>query len=143
MKLIAKKPCYFDKQYFPGDEISADAVLDPKQQEKRDVLVCVNENGEGADPARSAIPAPSSPITILLPTEEGELVLEPSVEGIQSIFSVLTSNVDDAKNIIQGMTDGDALILLHMSDSRKGVKDAAEDQAKSLPAEESEEEGDQ
>lgn len=141
MKLIAQKPCCFDKQYFPGDEIPVEAVLDPKQQEKRGVLVCVNENGGAAASAPSSIPA--STIDINIPTDEGDLALAPSVEGIQSIFSVLTSNVEDAKKIIREMTDGDALILLHMSDSRKGVKDAAEEQAKSLPTEESEEEGDQ
>ena len=47
--------------------------------------------------------------------------------------------------MVEKMTDGDALILLHLADSRKTIKTAAEDRAKALSAkqEEPESEGEQ
>ena len=41
------------------------------------------------------------------------------------------------------MTDGEALILLHLADSRKSIKAAAETRAKALSKEEPEEVGEQ
>ena len=119
MKLIAKKPCSFGgMRFYIGDEIPADLVMNPREQEKMDVLVLVED-------------APA-PITITVKAEEGDMPLEPTVEGLQAIFDILTCKPEEAKPIIENMTDGDALILLHMSDSRKAIKTAAEARAKAI-----------
>ena len=145
MKLIAKKPCNFGgKRFYIGDEIPAEFVLDPKAQEKMGVLVQVDAQGHPAPVPDQEEPEEST-ITINVPVEEGNLNLYVTKEGIQDVFSVLTAKTSEAEPIIEKMTDGDALILLHLADSRKTIKTAAEDRAKALSAkqEEPESEGEQ
>lgn len=49
MKLFAKRPCSFNgEKFFIGNEIPAEYVLDPKAQEKRGVLVVVEEKSMDA-----------------------------------------------------------------------------------------------
>jgi len=128
MKLIAKRPCSFGgKQFFIGDEIPAELVIDPKCQEKRGVLVCADAQGQPS-PDKSA----KQTVTIKVPVDEGELELEVTESGIQHVFSVLTAKANEAEPIINQMEEGDALILLHMADSRKAIKAAAEARAKAI-----------
>lgn len=60
MKLIAKKPCNFGRQYFIGEEIPTECVLDPKAQEKMGVLVVVDEDSSDADPNEGGLLLPPS-----------------------------------------------------------------------------------
>lgn len=127
MKLIARQPCNFGgKRFYIGDEIPAEYVLNPQSQESLGVLAIVQDA-----PAPSIeVPAPHTPIAIR--RAEGDMLVDPTDEGMQAIFDALTSNVEDAKAIVEQMTDGDALILLHVTDSRKSVQAAAEARAKEL-----------
>lgn len=128
MKLIAQKPCSFGgKRFFIGDEIPVEYVLDPKAQEMMGILVQVNAQG-----APAAENTPLETVTVTVRSEEGDIPLDVTADGIQAVFDALTSNADDAKATIEQMTDGDALILLHSTDSRKSVQTAAETRAKEL-----------
>lgn len=128
MRLIAQKPCSFGgKQFFIGDEIPEEYVLDPKAQEMMGILVQVSAQG-----AHSAESTPLETVTITVRSEEENIPLDVTADGIQAVFDALTGNVDDAKATIEQMTDGDALILLHSTDSRKSVQTAAENRAKEL-----------
>lgn len=50
MKLFAKKPCSFcGTQFYIGNEVPLDYVLDPKAQEKMGVLVVVEGDSVKAD----------------------------------------------------------------------------------------------
>lgn len=145
MKLIAKRPCSFGgKKFYIGDEIPAEFVLDPKTQEKLGVLVQVDAQGHPA-PAPVQEETKETTITISIPVEEGDLALDVTAEGLQAVFAVLTAKTAEAEPIIEQMTDGDALILLRLADSRKTIKTAAEDRAKALneKQEEPESEGEQ
>lgn len=129
MKLIAKRLCSFGgKKYFIGDEIPAESVMYPKLQEQLGVLTIVND-GEA--------PAPVGTMEVLIHAEEGDLPLTLTKEGLQAFVDVITSKPAAAKPIIEQMTDGDALILLHVADNRKDIKAAAETRAKALSPEES------
>lgn len=131
MKLIAKKPCGFGgKKFYIGDEIPVEYVQNPKAQEKLGTLAIVND--EADTPAVEAM-------EVVIHAEEGDLQLKLTKEGLQAFVDVLTSTVPDAKPIIEQMTDGDALILLHVSDDRKDIKKAAEARAKALSPQEPEE----
>lgn len=45
MKLIARVPCSFGgKNFFIGEEIPSDLVLEPKRQESRGVLAIANDS---------------------------------------------------------------------------------------------------
>lgn len=128
MKLIAKIPCRFGgKQFFIGDEIPAEIVLDPKMQEKRGVLVCVDAQGQphSAD-------GMNQNINISVPTENGTIDLDVSPEGLNEVFAALMGTATKAEEIVSQMTNGDSLILLHMVDSRKAVKAAAEARAAAI-----------
>lgn len=138
MKLIAKKPCSFGgKQFFIGDEIPVEFVLDPKAQEKMGVLVCTTAQGHPA-PAPVREEPGVAKVNIRIPVEEGELDLNVTTEGLQEVFAVLTAKTAEAEPVIEQMTDEEALILLHVADSRKAVKAAAEDRAKALSAKQEE-----
>lgn len=131
MKLIAKKPCGFGgKKFYIGDEIPAEYVLNPQTQEKLGNLVIVNDEDEAASPVGT--------MEVVIHAEEGDLPLALTKEGLQAFVDVLTCKAAEAKPIIEQMTDGDALILLHIADSRKEIKAAAENRAKALGPEESE-----
>ncbi len=130
MELIAKIPCSFGgKKFFIGDTIPEEMVLDPKAQEKRGVLVRVDAQGQ---PQSVPQPEGEKNIPILVQVDEGELSLEITQEGMQAIFSVLTGKADVAEPVIGQMTDGDALMLLHMAESRKAVRAAVEARAKAI-----------
>lgn len=128
MKLIAKKPCGFGgKKFYIGDEIPAEYVLNPKAQEAMGNLVIVNDEV-----------APGSAMEVVIRAKEGDMPIVLTQEGLQAVVDVLTGTTDDAKPIIEQMTDGDALILLHLTDKRKEIKTAAEERAKVINSEESE-----
>lgn len=128
MKLIAKKPCSFGgKKFYIGDEIPADCVLNPNEQEKMGVLVQVNVQGTPL-PEDPVIPA----ITVSIHADEGDVPLELTSEGLQSVFDALISTVEEAEAIIEQMTDSQALLLLHVTDGRKTIKTASENRAKEL-----------
>ena len=76
-------------------------------------------------------------MAVVIHAEGGDMSLNLTAKGLQDVVDVLTSTVDEAEPIVEAMTDGDALILLHAADSRKGIKAAAEDRAQALIAEES------
>lgn len=133
MKLIAKKPCNFGKQYYIGDEIPVEAVLDPKGQEKRGVLAIVDDEAGTTAPAEA-----TSAMTVVIHAKEGDFPLNLTQEGLQAVVDILTCNVKEAEPIVGQMTDGDALIFLDIVDSRKTVKEAAKSRAQELYAEDDE-----
>ena len=130
MKLIARKPCSFDgKKFYIGDEVPGSLVLNPAEQEKMGVLAIVND-GQASEADLS--PAPADTVGLDIAADEGILHLEVTTEGLQDVVNVLAGKSADASEVIESMSDNDALILLHMCDSRKAVKAAAEARAKEL-----------
>lgn len=143
MKLIAKKPCSFNgQQFYIDDEIPAEYVLSPKDQETMGVLAIVNDDGTPCEGTQKRVEIEKKIVEvetmeILIHAKEGALPLDITKAGLQSVVDVLTGNATDAEAIIEQMTDGDALILLHIADTRKAVKAAAEARAKAISTEES------
>lgn len=136
MAYIACKPCRFAGQSFKVGEIIPAVVLQPGASKNLVKMgIIAEEGGEllEAIPA-TTIEAPKTGTTITIHAAEGNLDLNLTQEGLQAIFDVLTANVSAAEPIINEMTDADALILLHISDSRKSVKELAETRAKALDA---------
>lgn len=140
MKLIAKKPCSFGGvKFYIGDEIPAEYVIDPAGQETMGVLTCITEDGA----TTQAEEIGPRTIEVGIKTKEGVLPLTVTEDGLQAIFDVLTGTVPEAEETIGKITDGDALILLHLSDSRKSVREAAEERAKAINDKGEERAGDQ
>lgn len=148
MKLIAKKVCNFGKRFYIGDEIPVEAVTDPKLQEKRGVLAIVNDDDGGTPAPAADHEGPGADVTVvpvIIHANEGDMVLNLAPEDVQTVVDILTSDVKGAEPIIGQMTNGDALILLDLIDTRKSIKTAAKERALALNEAEApeESEGDQ
>lgn len=139
MKLIAKKPCSFGgKRFYIGDEIPSELVMNPQDQEKMGRLAIVADEAAVVPPEGDKEPETLDVMTVLIHCEEGDMPLNLTQNGLQAVVDVLTSNAEDGTSIVKGMTDGDALILLDITDNRKTIKEAAKARAQVLNAEESE-----
>lgn len=131
-KLIALKPCSFGGvQFYIGDEIPIELVSSPAKQEQLGVIKVVNVDSEITEVTENVVVTNPS-LSIVVQSNGEEMILEPTDSGVQDVFNVLIGKAAEAEAIINQMTDGDALILLHLSDSRKSVKEAAEARAKEL-----------
>lgn len=127
MKLIAKQPCSFQGESFLiGEEIPMAMVRDPRGQEKMGVLAMVNDRSE-------AVP---TQIPLRIHAQEGDVELSLSHEGLQAVFDAIGGTAEQARDVIETMTDGQALLLLHLSDGRKSIQAAAQARAKDLGGEE-------
>ena len=131
MSYIALKPCRFAGQSFKIGNPVPEQVVHPGAV-KNLVKMGVISFADAPNTNQDAEMTTGEVITVNVNAEEGVMPLGLTKEGLQAIFDVLTSNVDDAEAIISEMTDGDALILLHISDGRKSIKTAAETRAKDL-----------
>lgn len=118
MKLVAQKPCNFGgKKYFIGQEIPAEYVINPKAHAAMGTLSIVEEEKQ---------------VEAKITVRVADFYLNVTQEGLQAVVDVMTATAKDAEPIIAQITDGDALILLHACDSRKTIKEAVEERAKSL-----------
>lgn len=125
MAYIALKPCRFAGQAFKIGEAIPEGVIHAGQAENLVKMgVLASSNG--------VAPTGTSNVVSAVEIKAGDMTLKISKGSLQRIFDTLTANVENAEKIVNKMTDGDALILLHMSDSRKSIKTAAEARAKAL-----------
>lgn len=144
MTYIAQKPCHLAGQAFLIGDLVPDEVIHPGNAKNLLKMGIIAE--AGGEKATGTLVAKeetkSEPMVITIRTKEGELELEPTAEGIQAVFAVLTSAAKDVEPTIKAMTDADALILLDLADSRKTVKELARDRALEISQEGEESEGD-
>ena len=142
MSYIALKPCTFAGQKFKiGESVPSEYILPGAAKNLVKMQIISPADGVSVAPNIPSAKSPNSasPIAVTIHADEGDMPLELTDIGLQQIFDILTTNVEEAEKIIEAMEDGDALILLHVVDGRKGVKTAAEERAKALNAEPEEE----
>ena len=141
MAYVALKPCCFAGHSFRIGETVPDEVVHPGNANNAVKMGLIAEQPGAAAPAAAPGEKTETPtvetMTVNIHAEEGDLPLNLTAEGLQAVVDVLTSTVEAAEPIVEAMTDGDALILLHAADYRKGVKEAAAARAKALTEEES------
>ena len=135
MAYVALKPCCFAGHNFKIGEIVPDAIVHPGNANNLVKMGVIAE--QNAPNETVVVHEPLDTMAVVIHAENGDLTLNLTAEGLQAVVDVLTSTVEEAEPIVEAMTDGDALILLHAADSRKGIKAAAEDRAQALTAEES------
>lgn len=134
MAYIALKPCRFAGQQFKIGETVPGELIHPGAAQNL-VKMQILTAGDSV-----AVSEGKNAGTDAVEIAAGDMTLGISKAGLQHIFDALTANVENAEKVVSEMTDGDALILLHMSDSRKSIKAAAEARAKALEEEKTEEE---
>lgn len=172
MKLIAKKPCNFGGcNFFIGEEVPAELVIDPAKQEKLGVITISNEDGEGVsagmagtftqeqvdhmiaeavaielEKARESMKAElvemefvDVPETVLITVNresdgenEQSTAVPATLEEIQQVFSIMQLNAEEGAKAITEVQSENVLILLHATDSRKTIKNAAKEQVDNL-----------
>lgn len=141
MAYVALKPCCFAGRRFLIGETIPDEVVHPGNANNAIRMGLIAKQDGTA--VTTAVPGEETEthtvetMTVNIHAEEGDLALNLTSEGLQAVVDILTSNVEDAEPIVAAMTDGDALILLHIADTRKSIKTAAEARAKALNEEES------
>lgn len=144
MGLIARKPCNFGgKKFFIGDKIPDALVVNPALQEKLGIIAIVKSDDEEASNAETILYTQEQvkskqsiiPITVKgESSDEDEQLIEifATVEEVQQVFTIMQMNADDGIKAIAEVKTENVLILLHASDSRKTIKDAAKKQANNL-----------
>lgn len=135
MAYVALKPCRVAGQDFRIGESIPDGLIHPGNANNlvRMQLIAEAEAESGTTvETKETIIIPDATLSIFVRTESGDMELEPTDAGIQDVFTALIGTATDAETVIDRMDDEDALILLHMADSRKTVKAAAEARAKAL-----------
>lgn len=149
--LIAKKPCFFDRQYLIGEEIPEAVVDDPKRQERLGIIAIANSDGSGASGAvpgalytqeqldkivadRIAEIKAQGPVgglsgdglmEIPLHTEKGVMEANMSISSVVAAITIMQKTADEAAEEIKAVEDDDVLKILNAADSRKSVKNAA------------------
>lgn len=63
---------------------------------------------------------------------EALIIISATIKEVQQVFEIMQMNVDDGIRAIADVKTENVLILLHASDSRKTIKDAAKKQANNL-----------
>lgn len=162
MKLVAKRPCCFGgRKFYIGDEVPRDLVLDPASQEKLGVLSVLKDREEPAgtftrgqvdgmvaeavtglamtDAFAGGEITPAEPCVDIMIREDPAGVVHAAPEEIRQVFAIMQANADEGARMIAEVTDENILILLHVADSRKTIKNAARERAERLfPAREEE-----
>ena len=137
MTYVALKPCCFaGHRFLIGENVPGDLVH-PGAAKNLVKMGVIAEQTDTANAITTAEPAKLDTITVIIRAKEGDIPLDLTADGLQAFVDVITGPTSEAEPVIAQMTDGDALILLHMADSRKAVKAAAEARAKALNTEES------
>lgn len=129
MILIAKKPCSFGgRQYYIGDTIPADLVVDPVAQEKMGVLAIGNEEPIGL------IAAQEGQVLFNIPVldSEGTRLISATQESISDALRLMQMPVDAAVPEIKGIDSETTLIIMEACDQRKAVKTAAKKRTEDL-----------
>lgn len=128
--IIAKRPCSFEgKEFFIGDQIPDDYVLDPEAMEKMGIVSVVGDkDSTNTEDVGSVV----AEVFFRVPIKKGERTLEIDVSEAQFAETVQTMQMTtkDATAHIKGdVEDNTVLILLNALDSRTSVKKEAESKA--------------
>lgn len=133
MAYRAIKPCKFaGHKFLIGDEIPAEFIQPGAVKNLLKMgLIAMQADGESA-PVAEAASATIAEFSITVATKQGKMTLHLTPESIQTVFDVLTGTAVDAESTIADISDGDALILIHLTDPRKTVKELAATRAKEI-----------
>lgn len=127
---IALKPCKFGagREYLIGDTIPDEVVADSAAKRLISMGVIAEVNKAEAQ----TVVISDTTLSIMVKTDDGEAVLEPTDKGVQDIFTVLIGKAAEAEAVIKEMDDREALLLLSMADGRKSVSALASARAEEL-----------
>jgi len=129
--LIAKKPCNFSgKNFWIGEQIPDELVLNPESQEKMGILAIVGKVEEDII-ENDNIVAQVGEVFFEIPIANGSesMKINMSEKNIVQAVLIMQMKASDAEKAIQEVEDENVLIFLNALDARKSVKDAAKKKA--------------
>lgn len=133
MEIIAKKPCSFGgKNFFIGDRIPEELVMNCEDHEKRGIISVVRE---GIPFEMAEAVAQVGEVFFSLPIVKGSETLEIEVSEPQIREAVKTMQMpvkEATAHIKSNVTDDTVLIMLNAFDPRSAVKKEAELKAREL-----------
>lgn len=121
-------------QYKPGELIS-DGVILPNRVRSLMAVGVISEVGENADMPvvddSQPVASPPELSTILVPVkgENGDITLKMTPEEVQEVFAILQMNASEGITEVGKIESDNVLILIHATDSRKTVQNAAKERA--------------
>ena len=124
-------------EYKPGDTISFDTVLPARERPLKSYGYIAAANagvstfGSFMAPAAPAMDDGGS-IEVPIKGAGEEMSVSISKDTAAFVLSLLQETAEEAVAMIQNVDDENTLILIHATDSRKGVKNAAKAKAASL-----------
>lgn len=124
------------KEYKPGDLIPEGVIL-PNRVRALMAVGMISEVGESekadtpvVDNSQPGVSAPElSTVSIPVKGENGDITLEVTPEEIQAVFSILQMNASEGITEVGKIESDNVLILIHATDSRKTVQNAAKERA--------------
>lgn len=119
--------------YNPGDIIE-DGVILPDRIRSLKTIGMISEMGDYSDipatkPSVVSVSEYTNTIDISVKVEKGNIELPMTAEEIKKVFSVLQMNNTDSVNSIKEIESENVLILIHATDGRKSVQNAAKERA--------------
>jgi hypothetical protein len=119
--------------YNPGDIIE-DGVILPDRIRSLKTIGMISEMGDYSDipatkPSVVSVSEYTNTIDISIKVEKGNIELPMTAEEINKVFSVLQMNNTDSVNSIKEIESENVLILIHATDGRKSVQNAAKERA--------------
>ena len=119
--------------YNPGDIIE-DGVILPDRIRSLKTIGMISEMGDYSDipatkPSVVSVSEYTNTIDISVKVEKGNIELPMTAEEINKVFSVLQMNNTDSVNSIKEIESENVLILIHATDGRKSVQNAAKERA--------------
>ena len=119
--------------YNPGDIIE-DGVILPDRIRSLKTIGMISEMGDYSDipatkPLVVSVSEYTNTIDISVKVEKGNIELPMTAEEIKKVFSVLQMNNTDSVNSIKEIESENVLILIHATDGRKSVQNAAKERA--------------
>nr|DAU24236.1 MAG TPA: hypothetical protein [Caudoviricetes sp.] len=119
--------------YNPGDIIEEGVIL-PDRIRSLKTIGMISEMGDYSDipatkPSVVSVSEYTNTIDISVKVEKGNIELPMTAEEIKKVFSVLQMNNTDSVNSIKEIESENVLILIHATDGRKSVQNAAKERA--------------
>ena len=127
--------------YKPGDVIP-DGVILPNRVRTLTAVGMISEVAENTETpvvnSQPVVPVPElSTITIPVKGENGDITLEVTPEEVQEVFSLLQMTANEGITAIGKIESDNVLILIHATDTRKTMQNAAKERADILSSAES------
>lgn len=114
-------------QFLPGERIPAECVLPSRVLAlKRSGYITEAETVEDPRPSKTPYNGENGSIPVEIPiiTSEGILTATVSSRAVSTAFTIMQSTEKEAREILETVTDDDALMLVNAAEKRKGVLSA-------------------